>query len=324
MKNDYYNNSIYHYTNIDTLINYILKDNKIRASQLKNTNDPREYNRKIFGISSSGRMNGNIDPYESDNIINKYINKFKIISFCAGRPDRKSYLKPRMWAQYGAENEGCCIEFNKSELLEVIRERDKYFMIEEEIDIFSKQQYFKSDNINYITYVDDIDNDSVIDSKIDNHAIEESIVNQVLPFLFKTLFEKDIDWNSEDEYRILLKSEKDDYEFIKYKSAIKKIFLGEKVKENVIFDLLPFCEDNNIELYKLVWGTNTFYERKLTKNYIIKRKIESALFKKKGAEIEQYILEKLGRKYWIKYMKILHNREDEISEGELIDFLNLI
>ncbi len=129
---------------------------------------------------------------------------------------------------------------------------------------------------------------------------------------------------SEAEYRILLRSEKDDYEYIDFKQTLKKIFLGEKVTENLIFKLIPICSENNIELYKLVWDGNTYTERKLTKNYIIKRKIESVLFNKKITEIEQYIIDKYGRKYWIRYMRVVHNQEDQLSELELVDFLNLI
>ena len=54
MKSDDYSNNIYHSTKIDTLNDYILKNNEIRASQLLNTNDPKEYKRKIFGMGYSG------------------------------------------------------------------------------------------------------------------------------------------------------------------------------------------------------------------------------------------------------------------------------
>ncbi len=325
MESDNFNNYIYHYTKIDTLINYILKNNEIKASQLKNTNDPKEYTRKIFGIGYSGGENEKIDPCKSDIIINRYINLFKIVSFCTGKPDRKGYLKPRMWAQYGSNNEGCCLEFDKKELLKVINEKYIHISKKEEIDKFNMQKYFIEGTITYINTSNNSENSKPVNSKINIEAIEESIVNQVLPDILKTAFEKDEDWCSEDEYRIILKSENDNYEYIKYNNAVvKKIFLGEKVTEDIIFKLLPFCANNDIELYKLVWDRNNYHERKLTMNYILKRDIEAALFKKVIPDMDDFVIKEFGRENWIKFMKVKNGEENRMTEKELVDFLNLI
>ena len=83
------NTILYHYTSLSGFMG-IIGDETIRFSELKNSNDLRE------SLNKCG---------------------YKYVCFCLGDKNR-GFDKPRMWAQYGDNNNGVCIGFNLSKLID--------------------------------------------------------------------------------------------------------------------------------------------------------------------------------------------------------------
>jgi len=233
---------IYHYTSYICAIENILKDKKLLFNKVKNTNDPFEFENIIHSASH----NGNIDNNEKINLLqigtdsNDIVkNKFKICCFCVDNEadisiDNNIYInrghcRSQMWSQYGASHKGVCLVFNKNKLMEIIKNKfDDVF--EKEI---SYKHFFDIKNIKY---------------EIDMNAIP---LERVKKYIFEYLFQKHIDYKSEQEYRIAIYQDDDcDNILIDFKDSLEGIILGTKFPEVYIT-----CIKNSTELpvFRMKW-----------------------------------------------------------------------
>lgn len=119
-------NKLAHFTNIDALINHILPQQRLRASNLLRLNDPLENEwPKIFSYQSN---DGGVAIKEYQCFYEKHapkIGKFiKVLCLSSydhyllkKMPFSAPHLNMRMWSQYGDGHQGACLIFEKEDLI---------------------------------------------------------------------------------------------------------------------------------------------------------------------------------------------------------------
>lgn len=108
---------VYHYTSLDTYMNYIAPSGALRFSKFSESYDAFENMRSIFALENRKWVKSPMTE-----IINK---PFRFACFSQGdrtNPDNiiPGYLLARMWAQYGGKHKGICLAFDKTQLLKEI------------------------------------------------------------------------------------------------------------------------------------------------------------------------------------------------------------
>lgn len=243
---------VYHYTSHKVALNHILPEGKLRLSPLLKTNDPRES--KNWNFSLCSKTADKIKGLHSIHIdANKMIkNSFKVLCLTQDNTNKTEFLRddifqsgfthPRMWAQYAEGHTGVCIIFDKNLLEKTI-----------EAELGSKSPLFHGP-VKYVDFPDDsanafqLDYDQIVEKGLDK-AIE-SHINNYYPTLF---FVKNSDWLSECEYRWVVKSSENEFEFVSIGDSILGIILGMDFPQNKISRIKNYCKNYKISASKLEW-----------------------------------------------------------------------
>lgn len=233
---------VYHYTSREIAIEYILNKMSLRASPLNKTEDPKEYKKRIvasFGLDKEGQHK-QVSEY-----LNEVVRKHsKVISFCRsknGNEDfHKGYGKVRMWAQYGGVHRGVCLGINKRKFLESIKNNKNL-------------ENFLTGNViynnNYKENVEIID--GLKDKFADEISLKKSTKKHILNKSKKILFRKDLDWRDENEFRIVLINEKEDYEYVDISDSLESVYLGIEFPEVYIPLVKEILKDKAVKLYQM-------------------------------------------------------------------------
>ena len=232
-----------HYTKSETA-KLIIKNMTLKFGKIKSSNDPIEIKKPYVVFSST-------DEEETNNTIEfqvkSYLNEtLQFICFSIGTIEnincniltynkirdfmddedtiedafldelskRPPYYLPRSWAQYGENNKGVCLIFNKDKLTKQIQKQTHllYYLKHKKIKYID---ILRSDLLSDLDFV--FSDYEFLDEP---HKNVKEVVNKTLKsksdFIY---FTKDIYWRDEREYRFLLwnMSENDNYEnvFIK-------------------------------------------------------------------------------------------------------------
>ena len=201
------------YTKVDSAIK-IFEGMSLKLGRVADSNDPAEI--KKLSITN----NCDIDFRDKLNfLINEYLdNILKITCFTYGIHDfnyssslitdddgRSPFYKPRMWSLYGGSNgnnAGVCIVFNKERIESKFSQLDK-----------SYNKIFKK-----ITYSDFLDLNTICEitqnTEGDITKGKELLVQNYLQNNAETTFcQKDMDWEAENEYRLLCWNKIDNTDF---------------------------------------------------------------------------------------------------------------
>lgn len=212
---------ISHYTTREVAIEKILPTGKLLLNSIKNSNDPREYKKRVNGVygknEESGKFFEVLDKDEE--------NLTKTMFFCGSITKenesklikRASFGNSKMWAEYGESHKGVCLIFDKEKL---IKQFDKQF---------NNKPIFDKDFISY----EEINKEKFVRSgSVNDELLKINETQNVLIDFYKHnrevfFFSKDYCWSTENEFRFLIISEKEDVEFLEYKDALLGIILGE-------------------------------------------------------------------------------------------------
>ncbi len=203
---------VYHYTTLEKGLECILKDMKLRLSPLSEVNDPREYQilHPYFPAFDNHTVVENSEPLKKIHEIRDYFDKFrnnhKVICFSRDSenifnvPDHykgiyRGFNKPTLWSHYADNHKGLCLIFDKDKLIESL------------ISNFGSREKYKvyNDNlVNYVALENHIEKLGIKYEDIENHGLPkvlEDFTNQNIKDL---LFTKTIDWEVENEFRIMV------------------------------------------------------------------------------------------------------------------------
>jgi hypothetical protein len=231
-------NTIYHYCKIKTFIEGILPSKSLLLGLYKNTNDPHE--NKHFGLTE---YYGTVDPnfrledYNEVNIhskIDKIISK-KVRLACFSKSNFKNkneslgYILPRMWALYGENHYGVCIEI------------DLDIMIKTNSRLFSNKDTFR-DSVKY--------KNKLIFPEIDMKQAKKDQLKYSIKYIKRfnkhLFFQKHNDWSGENEYRLITLG---NIKKIDISKCTKKVILG--LYTPTIYEGLIKSSFNNIDLYRM-------------------------------------------------------------------------
>ena len=243
-----------HYTTFDNAIK-IIDSNKIKLSHKEMANDLHESNKNWFFDEAYYTNNRNhIEQCDNikkqiENRINKHIQTFATIGY---QENRKFFNRPRAWAQYGDNNNGICLIFDKNKLTTAFSENKQIIKLyNKKIDYIDWLQDINGMQTDYTNH-EDITKLQIL---LDNPRLLYEEVNKNFSLQHR-LFNKDIDWEHENEYRWLVFSEILENICIDYNDALKAIVLGANVNNR-----LKNCFGNDsIEKYCIVYDNFNKYD----------------------------------------------------------------
>lgn len=239
MKINYTNNSgnsIFHFTKFSTALEYILPDRRLKFGSLLKTNDPKEY--KSYGFISKNGF------FDDDSQIKKQLEWHQKISdllrenvkvlcfstdyFINAEPF-DGYNLPRMWAQYGENHLGVCLDIDFDKL----KEENKEFLFGCKTDKVSYLSRIKYPVINY--------------DKIRELGMDEFIKEYRNANINQLFFTKFIDWETEREFRILFVDENNKDRFLSIKKSLNRIILGIDFNECYLPSIFKLAKGTPVE-----------------------------------------------------------------------------
>ena len=218
------NQTIYHFTKIQTAYEFILHTNKLRLSDRKTSNDPienityRPFIKSSYGYDDSKIANDETAAKANRFILSKIKNS-KQLCFCKNNDDPElqrfmvlpteyyGFLKPRMWDQYGDKYNGICLVFDKRKLKE------------------NNPEVYSSD-IEYINYEEFYRNNTSIDLNSLYYKGLDKYCEDFFEKIKKDSFLKHKDYSGENEYRYISFSQIET--FIEIGDSLKAIILSER------------------------------------------------------------------------------------------------
>lgn len=247
---------LYHYTSLDTALNFILPSGKLRLSSIVRTNDPRETQDWYPSMRITRDIKREHLLELSDDLLTEFNTekkKAKLICFSQDHNNKevgdlinafslnevftKGYCRFRMWANYADNHRGICLEFDKDILISSIKN-----------ELEGKGKLY-SGSVTYTNY-SELRATSFDPNEIITYGLQ-TVINKHFDESYKHLFfEKLYDWRDEAEFRILhIPKDHDDEVYVNIGNSLTNIYVGanydnskdmelENVKENGLYPLL--------------------------------------------------------------------------------------
>jgi hypothetical protein len=211
----------------------------LKFNSIVETNDPKENNLylghicklPLFEETQEG-LNKKFDLMVRVQIFEELQREFKVLCFSksykSGKVLISGYKMPRMWAQYGQNHTGVCIEFDKKELVEKIKTSFN--------PVFYGNVAYKS-------------NFKLIDIETDKLDDKEYLKNFMVKNRTQIFFTKHTDWLTEREFRFLYCG-KNDY-VVHLRALIKGIYLGINFNKYYYPMIKYFNQGNNLSIFQM-------------------------------------------------------------------------
>ena len=245
---------IFHYTKLETALEYILKNKQLLFTKYKDSKDPHESRNRKFSLTTSETITWS--QFDKLIKINKDINKtiqnrLRITCFCMNKENYPGYFHSRMWSQYADNHRGVCLAFSKKELQKAVKKQ-----FNSEFTKYEKVIYFPHKDIRF----DRMYNlqASTINYTNSNHNTIMKHLNTNYKYLF---FKKHWDYRDEAEYRIIVYDIDSKYEYLDISDCLVGIILGHKFPEvyrpivesveselNIVRDKVHIWDDGNVTL----------------------------------------------------------------------------
>ncbi|MBK3518029.1 DUF2971 domain-containing protein [Carboxylicivirga marina] len=226
------NNTLYHYCSMQTAIEYILPELRLLLNPMGNTNDPRENKSFSFAISGLGSEE---NIWKVNREISDEIRRgCKILCFAQDYNGLKGYEYSRLWALYGQNHKGVCLEINGDDFL--LENQDK---IDE--NKFKAIEYENASKTNRLPNVDY----NLIKTLGIGRYVREHLREEYMDYFY---FRKNDEWHSENEKRLLHYCYTTDNVYCSIRKSLRRVILGVDFNELYnpsIRSLIP-----NIEIKK--------------------------------------------------------------------------
>jgi hypothetical protein len=242
---------LFHYTRLETALEHILPERRIKLSPLSEMRDPRESGRWFLGMSEDADEQGGTERFESlFHLLQAAKTRFKVLSLTEDSPAppndpfdqwTRGYGHPRLWEHYADKHAGVCICFDKAVLVETLQKQ-----LDSEGGLFHHQA---------VTYEDEqlsvhFSMRRVVDLGGDEEAISDFFASHMDELLFRKLR----DWETEVEYRIVARGDHDEPVYGEdIGPAIKYVMLGAGVHASYVPAFRELCEPEGIGLQRIMW-----------------------------------------------------------------------
>ncbi|MBE9609730.1 DUF2971 domain-containing protein [Chitinilyticum piscinae] len=232
-----------HFTSMNSLIEFIIPDCRIRFSPLYKLNDPKESKGESSMMLYSGVPG---DPWRlPDNYDGLYIEHerakrsgIKVACFSIGVDGASCWRKPRMWAQYAGNSRGACLIFDKKKLVDVARKIEGF--------VGAEQVYYNDSTAEGLCSFTNI---SCPQGDFD---LYEYVFNKLRDGGDRFLFCKHFDWASESEFRVVVYQKTDDYSYLNICDSLVAVVLGCDAPDIYADILLGMC---NVPILKCEWDS---------------------------------------------------------------------
>jgi len=232
------NNRLYHYRTFEVFVKYIAPELKLRLNSINKTNDPRE-NKHFNFASTSKKTIPNL--LNSNKKVSKILRQdCKVLCFSDDNVNYHGYEMSRMWAYYGENHKGICLEIDKHEFINENKEFINPNLLRK---IRYKQQRVHSEQ-KFIN----VDYTNIKKGELEKY-LKTTFRRKHLKHLF---FTKNKEWQSEEEIRLIHFSNEIKDEYCSIKNSLKKIYLGVDFDEKKIPILIKLCP--NVNIYKLEYA----------------------------------------------------------------------
>ncbi|AEV28361.1 Protein of unknown function (DUF2971) [Sphaerochaeta pleomorpha str. Grapes] len=243
------NDTIFHYTTAKAAVEFILFNEELKMSLIKNSKDPFEaksannpdyYSPLSLAYAYSENQRINIERAEK--YINRIASQSKHVCFCENNyinGEIKSlndcgFIKQRMWDQYGEHFSGVCLAFSLQELKKM-----------------SNKVYWKERQ--YLTYEEQIEISSIGLNK-EKLANEEQLNKKELKGkVLEYLNRKNIDYGGEKEIRAITFT--NSMKYLKIGNCLKSIIICADAMKNqfIINQIIDYAKKKEIEYFNLHW-----------------------------------------------------------------------
>lgn len=258
---------IFHYTKIETALEKILLNKKLRLGQIGYTNDPRESKRwnipKPYWLNPDGidQINNALVAKVLDKEVHKVMKEeWKVLCFTMDHPTptetedpmeqahnyffNRGYAHPRMWAQYAENHKGVCLWFDGNMLDENLNRA-----LGKRCKIFQGCVHY---NIKPGALVIPPLPRTIFDD-IQKLGQKDAARKYVFDYYEQFFLRKHSDWESEAEYRWLVHSKKCTPEFVSIEGAIQGVLVGADFPEVYEPSLRTLCEHLKIPAGRIKW-----------------------------------------------------------------------
>lgn len=248
---------LYHYTNVATAKDCILRPRTLKIGSFRNTNDPKESKNWEFSFALGG-----LDPSIEETtaarlaISNEIKDKAKVLCFSKDKNYldtnplnhifSRGFAKPRMWAQYGSNHTGVCLVFNKKIIEKKIVEQfgnatnDIYQGSVSYVNrCIGENLYTSSYSINYPYY-----------KKL---GLLEYTRRHLLTHHPRLFFEKSVDWRDEDEYRWVIASALEGDLYVQFDNSLAGVVFGEYTDERDVSEIVNLAKAGGVQFEKMKW-----------------------------------------------------------------------
>jgi hypothetical protein len=213
--------SLYHYCKLSTAIEFILPEKRLLLNTLGRTNDPRE--NKSFVFAGLNFDPDKINILDHSNVISQEIRKdCKILCLSGDSSPYFGYELSRMWAMYGDNHKGVCVEISKERFINKNADKIKG-------ELFKPVTYYELD-VSKPIYHKEIDYE-----RIDRVGLTVYVRNEFrvanMDYLF---FTKNKEWETEQEVRLVYFSDVEANEYCTIDGCIKNIYLGVDFNEHYL------------------------------------------------------------------------------------------
>lgn len=250
---------IYHYTKLDTALEKILPNQKLRLSPLENMNDPQESHgwSGILDRTPPVRLAYSEMPNvksEFNEMLRKAVSKSKIGCFSASTAesyigiltDGAGWCKGRMWAQYADNGRGVCLVFDKEKLVKMA----KACFGEENVAARLVQYKLCNEIFNNLPEPHNLVAAN-LEGQVESYIIDNSDA---------IFFIKHSDWRDENEFRLLVRNTKGDETDLPILGLLVGIITGINFPLEVYKSLIKeWCEIYNCCYAKMMWPLGAPY-----------------------------------------------------------------
>jgi hypothetical protein len=264
---------IYHYCHINTAVEYILHEKKLRLSPRRHTNDPLETLKPFFTNSGMYVPDDTVEKEDERRKLNEIIRcraidkigNAKQVSFCMNDVSNRihdgtknqnaeyfGFSKPRMWDQYADNYRGVCLAFSLDKLIQNAPKCEH-----------GAVKYYNYSILNQL-------NLSIDELKINMNGIED-YWNDFSKRISNQMFWKHSDYKGENEYRFI-SFNPSDFDYINISDSLLGIILSNNFTSDFMKQAIEnFAEENRIELLYLSWEQRGFsIQTRESKNKILR------------------------------------------------------
>ena len=180
---------VFHFTKFESALR-IIASKSLKFGRFENMNDIAEAKRDVYGMISA-------------DIINAELSKYQSISLTLDDPSHRGFKIDPLWGHYAQGGNGACLVFDKEKLSLKVRE-----------------QYGEKARIAPIDYSSEFSN--AIFTEGDSQEAVRQYIEDNLEDIF---FTKSLDWEYEQELRILIKEDDLNEKFIYWDDALIAVIL---------------------------------------------------------------------------------------------------